>query len=255
MTAQEYIKAMDMRQSRRSYQSRPLDSATRQVIKDLVDIVNKKADMHLQFIEEASSAFVVFGGRFSAIALCGDDSEITRIKLGYFGESIALQCTYHGLGTCWVTGTYDENKALSLIDLPEGLRLYGLLVIGNVKSRLSPKEKIMYNVTHKNSKPYQKMIEVSDKKLPPYFEYAMTLVEKAPSSTNSRPVHFRYENGEMRGYVDQPYSDKSIDFGIAQFHFTMGCDAMGVKGEWDKTGRFCVTDARIIKFPDEKGEE
>lgn len=255
MTNEEYIKAINMRQSRRTYKPYPLDSDTMQVIKDLVDIVNSKAGLELRFIEDASSAFTLFTGRFSAIALCGDDAESTRIKLGYYGEAIVLQCTYHGLGTCWVTGTYDENKALAMLDLPKTTRLYGLIVIGYVKDKLSAKEKIMYNVTHKNSKPYQKMIEVCDEKLPPYYEYAMTLVEKAPSGTNGRPVHFKYEKGVISAYVDQPYSEKSIDFGIAQLHFCLGAAAKGIKGEWDLAGRFCTQDSKVIRFPDSKGEE
>lgn len=255
MTNEEYIKAIDMRRSRRTYKPYALDSDTMQVIRDLVDIVNKKAGLALKFIEDPTSAFTIFTGKFSAVAVCGDDSERTRIKAGYYGETIVLQCTYHGLGTCWVNGTYDENKVLAMLDLPKEIRLYGLIVIGNVKDKLSSKEKVMYKVTHKNNKPYQKMFEVCDEKLPPYYEYAMKLVEKAPSSTNSRPVQFRYENGVISAKVDEPYSDKSIDFGIAQLHFCLGAAAKGVRGEWDFAGRFCTEDTKVIKFPESKGEE
>lgn len=115
----------------------------------------------------------------------------------------------------------------------------------------------MYNVTHKKNKPYQKMFEVCDEKLPPHFEYAMKLVEKAPSSVNRRPVRFRYENGEISAYVDEPYSDKSIDFGIAQLHFNIGCASMGVVGEWDKSGKFIPRESKIVQFPkiEETGED
>jgi hypothetical protein len=255
MTNEEYIKAIDMRRSRRTYKPHSLDSDTMQVLRDLVDIVNKTAQLDFRFIEDASPAFKLFTGKFSAIAICGDDSEKTRIKPGYYGESIVLQCVYHGLGTCWVTGTYDENKILEILKLPKFTRLYGLIVIGKVKESLSSKEKMMYKVTHKKSKPYQKMFEVCDEKLPPYYEYAMKLVEKAPSSTNGRPVHFKYENGVISGYVDEPYSDKSMDFGIAQLHFCLGAAAKGVKGEWDFTGRFCTQDTKVIKFPENSENE
>lgn len=254
MTNEQYISAINKRRSRRSYSSYPLDSDTMQVIREMVDIVNEKEGVDFRFIEDATSAFKLFSGKFSAIAICGDDSEKTRIKSGYCGETIVLQCVYHGLGTCWVTGTYDENKILALLHLPKFTRLYGLIVIGNVKEKLSYKEKMMHNVMHKNNKPYQKMFVVCDEKLPPYYEYAMKLVEKAPSSTNSRPVHFKYENKVISAYVDEPYSDKSMEFGIAQLHFCLGAAAKGVKGEWDFTGRFCTEDAKLIKFPENKGE-
>lgn len=254
MTNEEYIKAIDMRCSRRTYRSRALDGETMQVIKNLAQIVNEKSGLDFRFIEDGTFAFTLFTGRFSLLALCGEDSERARIKVGYFGEMIVLECAYHGLGTCWVTGTYNENKVLEYLKLPKKTRLYGVIVIGNVKPKLSTKERVMYNVTHKTSKPYQKMLDVCDRRLPPYYVRAMELVEKAPSGTNERPVHFKYEDGVISGYVDEPYSDKSIDFGIAQLHFNIGAQSMGVKGEWNTSGVFCPQGKKVIKFPNNEEE-
>lgn len=255
MTNEEYIKAIDMRTSRRTYKARALDKSILEVLKNMVDAVNEASGLEFQLVEDGTPAFKIFSGRFSYIAVCGEDSEAARIKSGYWGESIVLQCVYHGLGTCWVSGTYDENKVYKAIDLPKKHRLYAVIVVGYVKDKLSAKEKLMYNATHKNNKPYQKMFEVCDKKLPPYYEYAMKLVEKAPSATNRRPVHFRYEDDIIKGYVDEPYSDKSLDFGIAQLHFQLGATAKGIKGEWDNNGRFCTENAKVIKFPEAENDE
>lgn len=82
----------------------------------------------------------------------------------------------------------------------------------------------------------------------PQVAFAMQQVEKAPSSVNRRPVKFRYENGEISAYVEEPYSDKSIDFGIAQLHFQIGMSAKGVKGRWED-GRFVIDSGQILKFP------
>ena len=252
MTNEEYVKAIELRRSRRTYRTNALTPETMQVIRALVDIVNEKAGLQFEFIEDGTFAFTLFTGKFSMIAVCGDDTEQTRIKAGYFGEMIVLECAYHGLGTCWVNGSYNENKVLEMLKLPNEIRLYGVIVIGNVKPKLSQKEKLLYKITHKQNKPYQKMFEICDKKLPSYYERAMQLVEKAPSATNNRPVHFKYEDGVISAYVDEPYSDKSIDFGIAQLHFAVGAESMGVKGEWDFSGRFCVEGSKLIKFPENK---
>ncbi|MCD7797590.1 MAG: hypothetical protein LUG95_08410 [Clostridiales bacterium] len=255
MTNEEYIKAIEARRSRRTYRPRPLDKETLSVIRELTDAVNKKAGLSFRLVEDGTKPFTIFTGKFSYIAVCGEDTEKARILAGYYGEMIVLQCVYHGLGTCWVSGTYDENKVYADIDFPQKLRLWGVIVIGYTKDKFSSKEKIMYNATHKHNKPYQKMFDVCDEKLPVYYKYAMELVEKAPSATNRRPVHFRYENGVISAKVDEPYSDKSIDFGIAQLHFQLGAAAKGLKGEWDFNGRFLTKDNKVIKFPEQKAEE
>ncbi len=258
MTNSEYIKAIEMRTSRRSYKSIALDKDTAQVIRDMVDYVNEKSGLHFVFIEDASFAFSVFSGRFSAVAVCGPDTVAAREDCGYYGETIVLQCVYHGLGTCWVSGTYNENKILEAIELPKKNRLYCVIAIGFANPKKSLKENIMYKATHKNSRSYQKMIEACDERLPAHYEYAMQLVEAAPSAVNRRPVKFRYENGLISASVDEPYSDKSIDFGIAKLHFQLGASAKGIKGEWIN-GVFTEDKNRVIKFPEinssyEKGD-
>lgn len=250
MTDNEYVEAIEVRCSRRTYRTRALDDNTISVIKQMTEVANKNTGLHFQLVKDGTEPFTLFAGKFSYIAVCGPDTERARVLSGYWGEMILLECVYHNLGTCWVTGSYDENKALKAIKLEKGERLFGLIVVGYVKDKLSVKEKVIYNATHKTNKPYQKMIDACDEKLPPHYEYAMKLVEKAPSATNRRPVHFKYENGVFSGNVDAPYSDKSIDFGIAQLHFKIGCAVKGVKGEWDIAGRFCTEDKKIIKFPE-----
>ncbi len=255
MTNAEYIKAIDKRTSRRTYRTSSLSKEIMQVISEMTEYVNEQTDLDLKFIEDGTPYFTLFSGKFSLVALCGPDTELARIHCGYYGETIVLQCVYHGLGTCWVTGTYNENKLYNDLKLPKGMRLYGVITIGNVKPDKSFKEKMMYNATHKTSKPYQKMYEFCDEKLPEPYVYAMKLVEKAPSATNRRCVIFRYENGMISAKVDAPYSDKSIDFGIAQLHFQLGAQAKGIKGEWNIKGEFVTHEQKVIKFPEQQEED
>lgn len=259
MTNQEYIKAIEMRQSRRAYLPRPLSEEYLSVIRQLIDAANENEELNFRLIEDASGYSKLVSGKYSAIALCGDDTEKTRIKIGYWGETIVLQCVYHGLGTCWITGTYDENRLLTSLKLPKSERLYGIIVLGFAKPKLSRKEKLIHNINFKKNKPYQQMFEVCDKELPKHYKYAMKLVESAPSDTNRKEIHFRYENDVLSAYVDEPYSDKSIEFGIAQLHFNLGAIASGIRGHWDINGRFLEEGSNIIKLPisqeEEKGEE
>lgn len=247
MTNEEYLKAIDLRCSRRTFKNSFLDDETKQVIRDMVDYVNKKANLNFAFFDDGRFAFNIHSGMTSMIAVCGPDNIPAREACGYYGETIVLQCAYHGIGTCWV-GSYNENKVLEKMDLPKGIRLYCVIAVGKVGKDKSFKEKMMYKATHKNCKPYQKMFEVCDEKLTDEIVFAMQQVEKAPSAVNRRPVKFKYEKGMISAYVDEPYSDKSIDFGIAQLHFQLGMSAKGIKGEWIND-RFIVDNEKRLEFP------
>lgn len=255
MTNQEYIAAMDMRRSRRAYQNRHLSEEYKSIIKDMVNAVNEQTGLDFVFIDDATPAFRIFAGKFSMIAVCGPDSQKAREDSGYYGESIVLQCVYHGLGTCWVSGTYNENKVYEMLDLPREKRLYCVIAVGYPKEKLNTVEKAMYKATHKKNKSYQDMFEYCDKKLPEAYAYALKLVEKAPSAVNRRPVKFRYEDGVLSAYVDEPYSDKSIDFGIAKLHFVLGIRAKGLNGCWTAENAFEEIRPQRIRFnADDDGE-
>lgn len=255
MTNEQYIEAIEKRRSRRAYRNKPLDNETMDAIRETVDAVNRAADLDMIFIEDATPAFKIFTGKFSMIAVCGPDTQKAREECGYYGESIVLQCVYHGLGTCWVSGTYNENKVYEMIKLPDDKRLYAVITIGYAKSRLTVLEKTMYSATHKKSKPYQKMFEVCDRKLPDAYVYGMKLVEMGPSAVNRRPVKFKYDNGILSAEVDEPYSDKSVDFGIAKLHFMLGCRSKGVNGRWTYENTFEEVEPQRIKFEPKKNQE
>ena len=255
MTNAEYLEAVEKRHSRRAYRQKPLGSEIMQIIKEMVEAVNKDANLDFTFIEDATPFFKIFSGKFSMIVIAGPDTQQARESCGYYGESIVLQCVYHGLGTCWVSGTYNENKVYETLNLASEKRIYAVITIGYAKDNYSLIEKTMYNATHKKSKTYQDMFEACDAKLPEEYAYGMKLVEKGPSAVNRRPVKFRYENGVLSGYVDEPYSDKSVDFGIAKLHFLIGVKSKGINGKWSFDNVFEQTQSQRIKFESKNEEE
>ena len=255
MTNEQYIEAIEKRHSRRAYKQKPLGAEIKQVISQMVDAVNESAGLDFIFIDDATPFFKIFTGKFSMIVVAGPDTQKAREDCGYYGESIVLQCVYHGLGTCWVSGTYNENKVYETVNLASEKRIYAVITIGYAKDNYSLIEKTMYNATHKKNKTYQDMFEACDAKLPEEYAYGMKLVEKGPSAVNRRPVKFRYENGILSGYVDEPYSDKSVDFGIAKLHFLIGVKSKGINGKWNFDNVFEQTQSQRIKFESKNEEE
>ncbi|MBQ9227298.1 MAG: nitroreductase family protein [Eubacterium sp.] len=252
MTNAEYIEAIDERRSRRAYQNRHLSDDYKNIIREMADAINEKEGLHFVFVEDATPAFKIFAGKFSMLVLCGPDSQKSREDSGYYGESLVLQCVYHGLGTCWVSGTYNENNVYEMLQLPKEERIYCVITVGYPREKLNTVEKTMYKATHKKNKSYQDMFEYCDEKLPEAYAYAMQLVEKAPSAVNRRPVKFRYEDGVLSARVEEPYSDKSIDCGIAKLHFILGIRAKGLNGHWTLDNVFEEMHPQRIKFSAEQ---
>ena len=70
MTNEEYIKAIDMRTSRRTYKARALDKSILEVLKNMVDAVNEASGLEFQLVEDGTPAleylvngFCVFDNR------------------------------------------------------------------------------------------------------------------------------------------------------------------------------------------------
>ena len=63
MTNEEYIKAIDMRTSRRTYKARALDKSILEVLKNMVDAVNEASGLEFQLVEDGTPAFKIFSGR------------------------------------------------------------------------------------------------------------------------------------------------------------------------------------------------
>lgn len=255
MTNSEYIEAIEKRKSRRSYKTKALPQEVMEVVSQMVDAVNEQAGLDFVFVPDATPFFKIFTGKFSMIIIAGPDTQKAREDCGFYGESIVLQCVYHGLGTCWVGGTYNENKVYEYLKLPSDKHIYGVITVGYAKNNFSLLEKTMYNATHKKNKTYQDMFERCDAKLPEAYAYGMKLVEMGPSAVNRRPVKFCYENGILRGYVDEPYSDKSIDFGIAKLHFMIGAREKGINGNWTFENTFQEIHSQRIKFENKEVDE
>lgn len=238
MTTHEYIEAMAMRRSRRTFLNKPLSPEVLDVLRQYVAWINETAGLNFVLFENGKGLSKMLGGSFALVAVCGPDTQKAREDCGYFGEQMVLEAVYSGLGTCWLASTYKEEKVFQLCRLPKKVRLYAAIAVGYVRKELSAKEKMIRKATHKTCRPYQKMFTVCDEKLPDEYVFAMQQVEAAPSSVNRRPVRFQYENGVLHAGVAEPYSDQSIDFGIAKFHFETAMREKGINGRWTSAGNF-----------------
>lgn len=54
------------------------------------------------------------------VGVLPEETEAARVDLGFFLEQVVLEATQLGLGTCWITGTYDAERAGDAVDLRSG---------------------------------------------------------------------------------------------------------------------------------------
>lgn len=222
----KYTEEIQKRKSRRTYLQTTIESKSKETIQELINDINKKSDLSIEFIENGENAFNsigksygMFKGVRSLIALKGLKSDIhLKEKSGYYGELIILEATKLGLGTCWVGGTFDRKN--SVFNIGENQELTCVIAIGNVPKEATMKEKIIYKLSHRKTKTLEEMY-TSDVTAPKWFITAMESVQKAPSAINSQKVKFDYKEGVIRAEVPNTYTLDLIDLGIAKLHFEL----------------------------------
>lgn len=235
-----YAEAIIRRISNRKYIDRPL---TREEISELQKIIgqcNLAGGLRLQLITEHPEIFSglkgrgVISGARNLIAMIGsaDDPNVDE-KCGYYGEKVILTATSMGLGTCWVSSTYDRDACQKFIN--SGEKLCCVAAIGPTADQPSTKEKMIRGVLQHKSKSTAELSKgLGD--APAWFMSAIASVQRAPSAKNLQPVRFYYDHDTVTARLTETHSSSSLDLGIAKYHFEVG--AHGGVWTWGDGGSF-----------------
>lgn len=237
-----YIEAINIRRSRRSYLDTPLPDEKLEHLKRLVSRYNAEGNLSIQLVEDGAKAFGFgkdygfFSGVRSLFALVGkSDDPNVREKIGHYGELLVLEATRLGLGTCWVGGTFDRSSDAWKVEEDE--MLVGVIPFGNVAAENSLREKLIHKLIHRKTKSVKEFYS-SDVDAPDWFLKGIRAVQSAPSAINRQPVRFEYKDGVTTAYVDSYNGFGLIDLGIAKLHFSIaagGAFELGNHGEFKKS--------------------
>ncbi len=235
--------AIAARISRRSYLPVPLDSDQIASIEVLVAEANSAGGLALALVADRPDLFGGFRKTYGLLTgvrnflvLAGpeDDPEAAE-KCGYYGERIVLELTKRGLGTCWVGGSFDRGSIGALVS--PGNRLFGVIALGPVEDRLTPRERLVRFSTHLVKSTAGRFHE-TDGSEPDWFFEAIARVALAPSAMNRRPVCFKVERGAIGCALRIHDATAGIDLGIAKYHFSTAFPD-GV-WQWGERGVFLV---------------
>ena len=222
------LEAIDARRSRRKYIPELLEAAKAQRLQALAQEYSAAGDVRMELVLNDGTAFNglrksygMFAGvqNYAGLIAGKDDTQAVE-RLGYCGELLMLHATAMGLGTCWVGGSFDRKDCPFTLSGDE--MIVCTITIGRTEEQNSRRERLIYNVTHRKTKPLEKMF-CADGPAPEWFMAGMRAVQKAPSAVNKKPVVFSYQNGQVTAAIpDINNTGAVLDMGIAKLHFELG---------------------------------
>lgn len=176
----------------------------------------EKQDIHLRLVRVPESflsgGILRFGritGTNTVCVLSGPRDPMHLIMAGSLGEAFVLECTSHGMGTCWITGSL-LRKALPM-EIPEQESVYALIAVGH------PGEK--QGLRHR--KDLAALCLGDSASWPEPFRKAARYVQEAPSASNAQPYLMQADQNTFS--LDS--SEKAgLDLGVALCHADLAFD-------------------------------
>lgn len=200
------------------------------------------------------------------IGIMPEESDIARIDLGYVLEQVVLEATKLGLGTCWISGSYDPKIAGYEVGLKSGEIVEAVCALGYPAKEILERfhSRTIRRIAGGHHRKQLKEIvfykhwgkawlkEEEDPELVTIFEHARL----APSGANRQPWRFIIRLGNIVltivltkslgtgianklspiiGVVKRNVLAKAqyIDAGIVMSHFALVSEAIGRTGQWE----------------------
>lgn len=234
-----WYEAIALRHSRRKYVGTPVEPEKLERLAALIDELNRGSDASRIALVHSHDGAIFSGirggygiikGALSYLAFIGAPEDSARDEeLGYIGEAAVLEATHLGLGTCWVSGTFDPAAAGKDLDLAARERLLAVSPLGYPKESYSFTEKVMKRAAGSHTrKPLEKLCsEEAPSQWPDWAKTAAEVARLAPSALNRQPWLFRFDGEELWVEVDAQGSSrgsasKRLDCGIALRHLVVG---------------------------------
>ncbi|MFW6136082.1 MAG: nitroreductase family protein [Chloroflexota bacterium] len=168
------------------------------------------------------------------------ESDAARVDLGFVLEQVVLEATRLGLGTCWITGTYDAERAGDALELRSREVAAAVCALGHPEEegygRLHTKVIRRLAGGHKR-KPLTDIVfsrQWGEPWTPGEADPALVTVLEharlAPSAHNAQPWRFIVDHDRIALALTKPML---IDGGIVMSHVALAAGAVGRGGKWE----------------------
>ena len=248
----DMLSAIHQRFSVRSYRDEPVEPALRSRLLDAAFRAPTLTDVppRIELISGAESIKQVLTfmiGSYGLVqnaphllaGILPEEGELARIDLGYVLEHVVLEATRLGLGTCWITGTFDAERAGDVLDLDPGETAGAVCALGYPTEegfgRLHTKlirrlagghqRKPLTELVHAHRWGESWTAENTDPALVTILKHARL----APSAHNGQPWRFIVRSDGILLAIVKP---RFIDSGIVMSHISIAAAAADYAGTW-----------------------
>jgi hypothetical protein len=193
------------------------------------------------------------------------DSENDKMlfDMGYVGESIVLELTRLGYGTCWLGGTLRKDDFAAAADVKEGEKIRAVIALGRPADKHSfietiirgasknavrlPAQVLFYDAA--SGSPVEAPCErCSDEEITEAVPRLLAAMRRAPSSSNKQPCRVVVSGRSLEPGADalhadlllrrearyndlSGYSIQNLDAGIAAAHLELAAAELGLRLE------------------------
>lgn len=249
----DVLTAIHQRVSVRSYADRSVDAALLKQLLAFAENCDRLTDAAprvdlISGVEQVERVLTFMVGSYGLIqnaphllvGILPEESDRARIHLGFALEQVVLEATRLGLGTCWITGTYDAEQAGNAVDIKTGEVPAAVCALGHpaeggygllhtqVIRRLAGghKRKPLTEIVffRRWSEPWSR--EEIDSTLVTVLKHARL----APSAHNAQPWRFIVDDDGIALTLVKP---KFIDAGIVMSHVMLASTAVDRPGNWE----------------------
>lgn len=249
----DILAAMHRRISVRSYEERLVDPALTKRLLDLAEEADRLTESPPRIalvdgVERTKQVLTFMIGSYGLVqnaphllvGVLPEDSDRARLDLGYVLEQVVLEATRLGLGTCWITGTFDAENAGDAVGLEPGEVVAGVCALGHptedgfgrFHSRLvrrlagGHKRKPLMEIVFAERWGEPWSSEGADPTLVTILKHARI----APSAHNGQPWRFIVRSEELILTTARP---APIDAGIVMSHVALAAEALEHTESWE----------------------
>jgi nitroreductase len=244
LPVETWYAAIKKRRSRRKFKREAIPEEKRKRLASICSNFRPFPEARAVFVDEpGDEIYKGFIGSYGKIenapayvAFIGDmDSPRVQEALGYTGESIILEATVLGLGTCWVGGFFRSEEVKNKISMASNEHVLAVTPVGVVEDSSSFQEKLItgFGYLHRRKNLHQLAGNIPDVK---WMKIALEAARVAPSAVNRQPWRFVCTERSICVYPDKKRDkdkiSRRLDCGIAMLHLELGARHAGVEGCW-----------------------